>query len=84
MMTDNIMTIKQINAMQELLQMQRKPIRAPSLTDSLTRQLPCNQTVTIPGSQLKPITRDATHEVMNHHETSVNNNHLVCKINYKS
>ena len=50
-MTDNIMTINQVNAMQELLQMQRKPIRAPSLTDSLTRQLPCNQTVIFIGSQ---------------------------------
>ena len=33
-------------------------IRAPSLTDSLTRRLPRNQTVTVPGSHLKPKTHE--------------------------
>ena len=68
-MTDNIMTINQIKCKARTTKDAMKPIRAPSLTDSLTRRLPRNQTVTIPGSQLKPTNHETTQEFMNHHET---------------
>ena len=57
-----------------------QPNSAPSHTDSLTRQLPRNQTVTIPGSQLKSNTHEHLKCSCFHHEPKHHGTHLVCKI----
>ena len=83
-MTNNIMIFKQISSMQNYYYRRKTTIHAMSPTDSLTRRLPRNQTVTIPGSQLEPITHEHLECSCFRHEPKHHSHHLVCKIYEKS
>ena len=80
-MTNNIMTINQVNAMQVMLLMRWNQHVHQVPRTRLPNGLPRNQTVIIPGSQLKPITHD---QLMISRIISAINSYLVCKIIYKS